>query len=126
MLKCGTIRWLSGRVAVNLKPMNVGIIGWRGMVGSVLVRRMLEEGDFGVIDPRFFSTSQAGGQSPAIGKPVSRVEDARDLEALATTDVLISCQGGDYTTEIYPRLRQAGWTATGSTPRPRCAWQTTP
>jgi len=90
--------------------MNVGIIGWRGMVGSVLVRRMLEEGDFGVIDPRFFSTSQAGGQSPAIGKPVSRVEDARDLEALATTDVLISCQGGDYTTEIYPRLRQAGWT----------------
>jgi aspartate-semialdehyde dehydrogenase len=80
------------------------------MVGSVLVRRMLEEGDFGVIDPRFFSTSQAGGQSPAVGKPVSRVEDARDLEALATTDILISCQGGDYTTEIYPRLREAGWT----------------
>jgi aspartate-semialdehyde dehydrogenase len=90
--------------------MNVGIIGWRGMVGSVLVRRMLEEGDFGVIDPRFFSTTQAGGQAPAIGKPVSRVEDARDLKALATTDVLISCQGGDYTTEIYPRLRQMGWT----------------
>ena len=90
--------------------MNVGIIGWRGMVGSVLVRRMLEEGDFGVIDPRFFSTSQAGGQAPAVGKPVSRVEDARDLKALATTDVLISCQGGDYTSEIYPRLRQAGWT----------------
>jgi aspartate-semialdehyde dehydrogenase len=90
--------------------MNVGIIGWRGMVGSVLVRRMLEEGDFGVIDPRFFSTSQAGGQAPAVGKPVPRVEDARDLEALASTDVLISCQGGDYTTEIYPRLRQAGWT----------------
>ena len=89
--------------------MNVGIIGWRGMVGSVLVRRMLEEGDFGVIDPRFFSTTQAGGQAPAIGKPVSRVEDARDLEALATTDLLISCQGGDYTTEIYPRLRQMGW-----------------
>ena len=90
--------------------MNVGIIGWRGMVGSVLVRRMLEEGDFGVIDPRFFSTSQAGGQSPAVGKPVSRVEDARDLKALSTADVLISCQGGDYTTEIYPRLREAGWT----------------
>jgi aspartate-semialdehyde dehydrogenase len=89
--------------------MNVGIIGWRGMVGSVLVRRMLEEGDFGAIDPRFFSTSQAGGQAPAVGKPVPRVEDARDLEALATTDVLISCQGGDYTTEIYPRLREAGW-----------------
>jgi aspartate-semialdehyde dehydrogenase len=89
--------------------MNVGIIGWRGMVGSVLVRRMLEEGDFGVIDPRFFSTSQAGGQAPAVGRPVSRVEDARDLTALASTDVLISCQGGDYTTDIYPRLRQAGW-----------------
>ena len=80
------------------------------MVGSVLVRRMLEEGDFGVIEPRFFSTSQAGGQAPAVGKPASRVEDARDLKALATTDVLISCQGGDYTAEIYPRLRQAGWT----------------
>jgi aspartate-semialdehyde dehydrogenase len=90
--------------------MNVGIIGWRGMVGSVLVRRMLEEGDFGVIDPRFFSTSQAGGQAPAVGKPVPRVEDARNLKALATADVLISCQGGDYTTEIYPRLREAGWT----------------
>ena len=89
--------------------MNVGIIGWRGMVGSVLVRRMLEEGDFGVIDPRFFSTPQAGGQSPAIGKPVSRVEDARDLEALASTDVLISCQGGDYTKAVHPKLRGAGW-----------------
>ena len=75
------------------------------MVGSVLVQRMLEEGDFELIDPRFFSTSQAGGQAPAVGKPVSRVEDARDLEALATTDVLISCQGGDYTNEIYPQLR---------------------
>ena len=89
--------------------MNVGIIGWRGMVGSVLVRRMLEEGDFGGIDPRFFSTSQAGGEAPAIGKRVGRVEDARDLKALASTDVLISCQGGDYTSEIYPRLREAGW-----------------
>jgi aspartate-semialdehyde dehydrogenase len=94
---------------VNWTIMNVGIVGWRGMVGSVLVRRMIEEGDFGGIDPRFFSTSQAGGQAPSVGKPVLRVEDARDLKALASTDVLISCQGGDYTTEIYPRLRDAGW-----------------
>jgi aspartate-semialdehyde dehydrogenase len=90
--------------------MNVGIIGWRGMVGSVLVQRMLEEGDFTVIDPLFFSTSQAGAAAPAIGKSAPPVKDARDLKALAATDVLISCQGGDYTTEIYPRLRQAGWT----------------
>src|SRR5687767_2673574 len=90
--------------------MNVGIIGWRGMVGSVLVSRMVEERDFDLIDPRFFSTSQAGAAAPSIGKPARPVQDARDLEALAATDVLISCQGGDYTTEIYPRLRQAGWT----------------
>jgi aspartate-semialdehyde dehydrogenase len=89
--------------------MNVGIIGWRGMVGSVLVRRMREEGDFDAIDPVFFSTSQAGAAAPAIGKPTPPVKDARDVKALAATDVLISCQGGDYTTDIYPRLRQAGW-----------------
>src|SRR6185436_12871 len=89
--------------------MNVGIIGWRGMVGSVLVRRMLEERDFDVIDPVFFSTSQAGAAAPAIGS-APPVKDARDLKALAATEVLISCQGGDYTTEIYPKLRQAGWT----------------
>ena len=89
--------------------MNVGIIGWRGMVGSVLVRRMREEGDFDAIDPVFFSTSQAGAAAPAIGKPAPPVKDARDLKALAAADVLISCQGGDYTTDIYPRLRQAGW-----------------
>jgi aspartate-semialdehyde dehydrogenase len=80
--------------------MNVGIIGWRGMVGSVLVRRMLEERDFEVIEPRFFSTSQAGSQAPSIGKAVPPVADARDLEALAAADALISCQGGDYTTEV--------------------------
>ena len=89
--------------------MNVGIIGWRGMVGSVLVRRMLEEGDFDAIDPVFFSTSQAGATAPAIGKSTPPVKDARDLNALADADVLISCQGGDYTSDIYPRLRQAGW-----------------
>jgi aspartate-semialdehyde dehydrogenase len=90
--------------------MNVGIIGWRGMVGSVLVQRMREERDFEQIDPVFFSTSQAGAAAPEIGKRVSPVKDARDLAQLAAQDVLISCQGGDYTSEIYPKLRQAGWT----------------
>jgi aspartate-semialdehyde dehydrogenase len=89
--------------------MNVGIIGWRGMVGSVLVQRMCEERDFDAIDPVFFSTSQAGAAAPAIGRHVPPVKDARDLKALAATDVLISCQGGDYTSDVYPRLRQAGW-----------------
>lgn len=90
--------------------MQVGLIGWRGMVGSVLVQRMREERDFDLIDPVFFSTSQAGSAAPAIGKAAPAVKDARDLKALLEADVLISCQGGDYTTEMYPRLRAAGWT----------------
>jgi aspartate-semialdehyde dehydrogenase len=89
--------------------MNVGIIGWRGMVGSVLVQRMREEHDFEQIDPVFFSTSQAGAVAPEIGKRAPAVKDAKDITALSANDVLISCQGGDYTSEIYPRLRQAGW-----------------
>jgi aspartate-semialdehyde dehydrogenase len=90
--------------------MNVGLIGWRGMVGSVLVDRMREERDFDLIDPVFFSTSQVGAAAPAVGRTTTAVKDARDLQALAAADVLISCQGGDYTSEIYPRLRDAGWT----------------
>jgi aspartate-semialdehyde dehydrogenase len=89
--------------------MNVGIIGWRGMVGSVLVQRMREERDFDLIDPVFFSTSQAGAEAPAIGKRVKPVQNARDLAALSAMDVLISCQGGEYTTETVPKLRQGGW-----------------
>ena len=89
--------------------MNVGIIGWRGMVGSVLVQRMREERDFEHIDPVFFSTSQAGAAAPEIGKRVPAVKDAKDIAALSANDVLISCQGGDYTSEIYPNLRQSGW-----------------
>ena len=89
--------------------MNVGLIGWRGMVGSVLVQRMREERDFDGIEPVFFSTSQAGAPAPAIGKRVGPVQDAKDLSALTSMDVLISCQGGDYTTEIHPKLRDAGW-----------------
>ena len=89
--------------------MNVGLIGWRGMVGSVLVQRMREEHDFDSIEPVFFSTSQAGAAAPAIGKRVGPVKHAKDLSELMKLDVLISCQGGDYTTEIHPKLREAGW-----------------
>ena len=79
------------------------------MVGSVLVQRMREERDFDLIDPVFFSTSQAGAAAPEIGKRAGKVQDAHDIRALAALDVLISCQGGEYTTEIYPQLRAAGW-----------------
>jgi aspartate-semialdehyde dehydrogenase len=87
----------------------VGIIGWRGMVGSVLVQRMREERDFDLIEPVFFSTSQAGSKGPDIGRAVAPVKNAKDINELAAHDILISCQGGDYTNEIHPRLRQAGW-----------------
>ncbi len=89
--------------------MKVGLIGWRGMVGSVLVQRMQAERDFDLIDPVFFSTSQAGGRGPDIGRGPQPVKDARDVAELARLDVLISCQGGDYTNEVFPKLRAAGW-----------------
>jgi aspartate-semialdehyde dehydrogenase len=89
--------------------LRVGIVGWRGMVGSVLVQRMREEGDFEHIEPLFFSSSQAGGQGPDVGRETARVADAKDIAALKSLPVIISCQGGDYTNEIHPRLRQAGW-----------------
>ncbi len=89
--------------------MKVGLIGWRGMVGSVLVQRMQAEGDFDLIEPVFFSTSQAGSRGPALGRAPQPVKDARDVSALARMDTLISCQGGDYTNETYPKLRAAGW-----------------
>src|SRR5689334_20944076 len=87
--------------------LRVGIVGWRGMVGSVLVSRMREERDFDHIEPVFFSTSRAGGQPPV--KSADAVKDAMDLAALRALRVIISCQGGDYTNEIYPKLRAAGW-----------------
>jgi aspartate-semialdehyde dehydrogenase len=87
----------------------VGLIGWRGMVGSVLVQRMQQENDFADIDPLFFSTSQAGGNGPDLGRGRAPVGDANDVEALKCADILIACQGSDYTNEIYPRLRAAGW-----------------
>ncbi|MBE7460239.1 MAG: aspartate-semialdehyde dehydrogenase [Zoogloeaceae bacterium] len=87
----------------------VGLVGWRGMVGSVLMQRMMEERDFDHIEPIFFTTSQVGGKGPAIGRDVPALQDARDVDALKTMDIVISCQGGDYTTEVFPRLRGAGW-----------------
>src|SRR3954467_6029663 len=89
--------------------LRVGIVGWRGMVGSVLVQRMREERDFDHIEPVFFSTSQAGGQGPAVGKSAEAVKNATDLKALKSLPIIISCQGGDYTNEIYPKLRADGW-----------------
>ena len=93
----------------------VGIIGWRGMVGSVLLDRMREEKDFDLLTPTFFSTSQAGAAAPAIGAPAApgtpaaHVQDANDIAALAKLPMLISAQGGDYTNDVHPRLRAAGW-----------------
>ena len=86
-----------------------GLIGWRGMVGSVLVERMRAEGDFALIDPVFFSTTQAGRAAPASGRGNGTVADANDLTALARCDILMSCQGGEYTEAIHPRLRARGW-----------------
>ena len=87
----------------------VGFIGWRGMVGSVLMQRMQSERDFESIDPVFFTTSQVGGKGPAIGKDVPPLMDANSIDALQAMDVIVTCQGGDYTKEVYPRLRAAGW-----------------
>src|SRR5262249_8847125 len=86
-----------------------GIIGWRGMVGSVLVQRMREERDFDHVEPVFFSTSQAGGKGPEVGRALEPVRNAMDLAELKKLPVLVSCQGGDYTNEIYPKLRRDGW-----------------
>jgi aspartate-semialdehyde dehydrogenase len=87
----------------------VGIIGWRGMVGSVLIDRMRAEGDFEHIDPVFFSTSQAGAPAPAVGRTTGPVRDAKEVAQLARMDILLSCQGGDYTNDVFPKLRAAGW-----------------
>ncbi|WP_346798526.1 aspartate-semialdehyde dehydrogenase [Halomonas sp. Bachu 37] len=89
--------------------LKVGFVGWRGMVGSVLMQRMLEDGDFKGIEPTFFTTSQVGQPSPDIGVDVPALKDAFDIDALKALDVVITCQGGDYTGEVYQKLRQAGW-----------------
>ena len=87
----------------------VGLVGWRGMVGSVLMQRMQDEGDFALIEPIFFSTSNAGGPAPAMAKNEKKLYSADDVDALKRCDIIITCQGGDYTTEVYPKIRAAGW-----------------
>ena len=88
---------------------NVGFIGWRGMVGSVLMQRMIQERDFDRINAIFFSTSQAGQTAPNFTGKTSLLQDANDIEALKALYIIVTCQGGDYTTNIYPKLRNAGW-----------------
>ena len=87
----------------------VGLVGWRGMVGSVLMDRMQAEGDFALIEPVFFSTSNAGGKAPAQAKNETTLKDAFDIDALKKCDIVITAQGGDYTSEVFPKLRAAGW-----------------
>ncbi|RKW43005.1 MAG: aspartate-semialdehyde dehydrogenase [Moraxella sp.] len=89
--------------------MLVGLVGWRGMVGSVLMNRMVEENDFTHFTPIFFSTSNAGGKAPNFGVDAGTLQDAYDIQALSQCDAIISCQGGDYTKEIHPKLRAQGW-----------------
>ena len=87
----------------------VGLVGWRGMVGSVLMDRMQAENDFALIEPLFFSTSNAGGKAPVWAQNETVLQDAFDIKALARCDVIITAQGGDYTSEVFPKLRAAGW-----------------
>ena len=91
----------------------VGLVGWRGMVGSVLMERMQAEGDFALIEPLFFSTSDAGGKAPPaiahLTKNETTLHDAHDIGALKRCDIVVTCQGGDYTKAVYPPLRAAGW-----------------
>jgi aspartate-semialdehyde dehydrogenase len=103
--------------------MQVGFVGWRGMVGSVLMQRMLEERDFDTMEPLFFSTSSVGGKAPQIGRPVGPLRDANAAEAFRGLDAIVTCQGGDWTSAMYPRLRDAGfegyWIDAASTLRMR-------
>jgi aspartate-semialdehyde dehydrogenase len=87
----------------------VGLVGWRGMVGSVLMQRMQDEGDFAHIEPVFFTTSNAGGAAPSMAKNETTLKDATDIAELSKCEIIISCQGGDYTSEVFPKLRAAGW-----------------
>ena len=96
------------KMALSKNPL-VGLVGWRGMVGSVLMDRMVAEGDFAHFEPLFFSTSNAGGAAPAIAKNETRLQDAFNIEALKRCEVIITAQGGDYTNEVFPKLRAAGW-----------------
>ena len=88
---------------------NVGIVGWRGMVGSVLMDRMQQCGDFASFNPNFYSTSQAGQPAPHAGDGNRVLGDAYDVESLAELDIVVSCQGGDYTRKMHGQLRESGW-----------------
>jgi len=101
--------------------MKVGLVGWRGMVGSVLMQRMREEKDFDHFEPVFFTTSNTGGKGPDIGKDVPPLKDARNIAELKAMDAIISCQGGDYTKKCTVICAQPAGRATGSTRLPRCA-----
>ncbi len=87
----------------------VGLVGWRGMVGSVLMQRMQEEGDFDHIEPVFFTTSNPGGAAPKMAKNETTLKSATDITELSKCEIIISCQGGDYTSDVFPKLRAAGW-----------------
>ena len=89
--------------------LRIGFVGWRGMVGSVLMERMREEKDFKGYEPVFFTTSNVGGKGPDIGLPVPPLKDASDIKALSGLDIVVTCQGGDYTQKAYPELRKSGW-----------------
>ncbi len=88
----------------------VGLVGWRGMVGSVLMQRMRDENDFSLFEPVFFSTSNSGGKAPAWAEGAGPLQDAYDIETLKKLPIIVTAQGGDYTTQVYPKLRAAGWT----------------
>lgn len=98
----------SGLDQVN-EMKRVGLIGWRGMVGSVLMQRMQDENDFGLFEPVFFTTSNVGGNAPAMARNETVLKDAFSTDELKKCDILISCQGGDYTADMFPKLRAAGW-----------------
>jgi len=89
--------------------MKVGFVGWRGMVGSVLMERMQAENDFANIEPVFFTTSNVGGTAPAVASGLPALKDAYSVDDLKQLDAIITCQGGDYTNEIFPKLRASGW-----------------
>jgi aspartate-semialdehyde dehydrogenase len=107
------------------KQVLTGLVGWRGMVGSVLLERMRAEGDFALIEPVFFSTSNAGGPAPTEAKNETKLFDAYDIAALKRCEIVITAQGSDYTKKIYPELRAAAGKATGSMRRRRCACRAT-
>jgi len=100
----------AGNSVAGAREPLVGLVGWRGMVGSVLLDRMQAEGDFALIEPVFFSTSNAGGKAPVYAKNETTLKDAFDIETLKKCDIILTAQGGDYTSEVFPKLRAAGWT----------------